>query len=194
MKIILEKPNPYWKLNYQKEAELIQEQFLKNKQHPVRIEHIGSTAIEGIAAKPTIDIMIGVSEGIDLDATIRILKQSGYIYVSKYNAALPERRFFIKIKNRGLLPKEQQIEIKVADEVPRRSSFERLFHVHLVHEQSRFWNSHLTFRNHLRSNTADKKLYQELKLHLSRQDWEKESDYAQAKSSFITAILTKLGF
>jgi GrpB-like predicted nucleotidyltransferase (UPF0157 family) len=40
----------------------------------------------------------------------------------------------------------------------------------------------------------DKKLYQELKLHLARQDWENESDYAQAKTSFITAILAKLGF
>ena len=65
MKIVLEKPNPYWKLNYQKEADKIQDQFLKNKQGPVLIEHIGSTSIEGIVAKPTIDIMIGISKGVD---------------------------------------------------------------------------------------------------------------------------------
>ena len=63
-----------------------------------KIAHIGSTAVPGLAAKPTIDILLGLAAETDLDATIAIFQKLGYIYVSKYNDTMPFRRFFIKIK------------------------------------------------------------------------------------------------
>lgn len=58
----------------------------------VRIEHIGSTAVQGLGAKPTIDIMAGVSElGLVDERYIRRLEQIGYEYVPK--PEFPERMF-----------------------------------------------------------------------------------------------------
>ncbi len=190
MKVPLVAPNPYWKLYYQKEASRIAA-ALQQYQLAATIEHIGSTSIP-IIAKPTIDILIGLSPNMLLDDCIAAFAKLGYIYVSKYNEALPMRRFFIKIKSKSLLEKRLQKEIAKADEMPPRQSFERLFHVHIVHKESLFFRQHLAFRNHIRANEYDRTLYQELKQHLSQQDWEVENDYAQAKAGFIEDILNKI--
>ena len=193
MDVKIEKHNPYWKLYYQKEKARIGRE-LSNNNLSATIEHIGSTAVVDLAAKPILDIMLGIPVGADLDRTIPIFRELGYIYVSKYNDIMPFRRFFIKLKSRGVLGKKQPKEITKTDEMPSKKKFERLVHIHLVHLDTLFYQKHIAFRNHLQKNKEDRDLYQQLKLHLAGLDWELEADYAQAKSSFISSILTKLGF
>ena len=59
--IYLEEYNPQWKIYYQKEAAYIQNALIKEVSYnPFFVEHIGSTSIPGMTAKPIIDILIGV--------------------------------------------------------------------------------------------------------------------------------------
>jgi GrpB-like predicted nucleotidyltransferase (UPF0157 family) len=66
-------------------------------QYILEIEHIGSTAIPEIYAKPVIDIMIGVDKLDELNPEIIFqLEQQGYEYIKKYEDKMPFRRFFLK--------------------------------------------------------------------------------------------------
>lgn len=194
MQVILSNHNPYWKFEFQKEAQKIRKQLDKYQIGSFQLEHIGSTAIDGLVAKPTIDIMIGIDSQTVLDSTILPLQQCGYIYVSKYNDVLPHRRFYIKVKPQSPLVSIKKKEIEKEDIMPQRNRYDRLFHVHVVEKNSLFWKSHLAFRDHLKNDAQDRALYQSLKDHLSQQDWKEENEYAQAKAPFITSILAKLGF
>lgn len=179
--------NPYWKLNYEKEEQRILA-ALKLAEIRTKIAHIGSTSVPGLAAKPTIDILLGLAEGTDLDGVIPVFQKLGYIYVSKYNDTMPFRRFFIKIKPVSPLEKWTKKEIGAADTMPLRQYYLRNFHVHIVHENTSFYHEHLAFRNLLRTNPEIRENYQTLKLHLSNLNWETENDYAQAKSEFINNL------
>ena len=156
--------------------------------------HIGSTAVPDLSAKPTIDILIGLEAESLLDDSLEAFRKLGYIYISKYNANLPFRRFFIKIQSQNPLNSFVKKEVGPHDSMPLRSKFKRNFHVHLVHRNTLFYEKHIAFRNHLRNDEKDRLAYQNLKLHLAAMDWENEQDYAQAKSSFIMGIMAKLGF
>jgi len=193
MKVEIVEHSPYWKLEYQKEEQRILRE-LKLAKITSKIAHIGSTSVPGLSAKPTIDIILGLSAESDLDDCISMFKKLGYIYVSKYNNVMPFRRFFIKIKGNNPLQKFALKEVGEEDKMPVRKIFKRNFHVHVVHENTLFYEKHIAFRNHLRNNETDRRAYENLKLHLSRLDWEVENDYAQAKSTFISNVMMKLGF
>lgn len=64
--------------------------------HISALEHIGSTAVPGLAAKPTIDIMVGLRQLEDARHCIQPLADLGYEYVPEYEAEIPERRYFRK--------------------------------------------------------------------------------------------------
>ena len=130
------------------------------------VEHVGSTSVAGIKAKPVIDIMIGVpSLPEDLTPVIDHLKIFGYEYMERYNLVIPERRFFQK----------DQSEI-------------RTHQIHLTSFHSDFWDKLLFFRNLLREDAEIRQLYQELKLRLAEKSWNSVNDYASAKNEFIEAI------
>lgn len=191
MKVKIEPHSPYWKLIYQKEEQRIL-MLLKTANISIKIAHIGSTSVPNLAAKPIIDIMLGLSADCSLDDCIPIFNRLGYIYVSKYNNVMPYRRFFIKIKSVNPLHKWTKNEISIGASMPNDRVFKRLFNVHLVHEDTFFYKRHLAFRNHLRINSTDRIAYEALKLHLATLDWETVNDYAQAKSAFIDGIVSKL--
>ncbi len=71
------------------------------------IEHVGSTAVPGLGAKPIIDIMVGIHSLIDAKDCIRPLESIGYEYVPEYEASMPERRYFRK----GLEQTEQALSL-----------------------------------------------------------------------------------
>jgi len=62
----------------------------------VRIEHVGSTAVPGLGAKPIIDILVGLRRLQDATALIRPLERLGYEYVPEYDSEIPDRRYFRK--------------------------------------------------------------------------------------------------
>lgn len=128
------------------------------------IEHVGSTAVPGLGAKPVIDIIVGVPLLAEVERRIPALGAAGYEYVPEYEQQLPERRYFRK---------------------PRLGP--RAFHVHCVVTGSDFWIRHLTFRDHLRTHPESAAAYDSLKRELAMRV-SKEA-YTEAKSPFIEGVL-----
>lgn len=162
MKIKLTPYDPQWPIMFQREAEQIGSALQPD---PIQIEHIGSTSIPGLAAKPVIDILLGLSSFDQAPVTVEKLVAQGYTYLPQYEDGMPFRRLFIR-----------EVEGK------------RISNVHTVEIDTPFWIRHLAFRDHLRSNPDIRNQYETLKLNLARQEWESVNDYAQAKTEFIRAI------
>ena len=163
MKIELSDYDPSWHGQFESEKKLI----IKNFPVPnIHIEHIGSTSVKDLKAKPVIDIMLGVlSLEKNFENIIEHLNALGYQYIEKYNLIIPERRYFYKASN----------EIHT-------------HHLHMVIKDSEFWKRHLFFRDHLRNNRSSKEKYESLKIELAKKEWNDRNDYADAKGEFIRSI------
>jgi len=133
-----------------------------------RIVHIGSTAVQGLCAKPVIDILVGVSCLSQGDFLIPLIKQLGYVYRPDYEIHFPERRYFEKVVDN-----------------------QHQAHIHLVETYSLFWKRHLFFRNMLRFFPDIRDRYAQLKQQLAAQDWDDLNHYVAAKSAFIRDIEDK---
>ncbi len=135
----------------------------------VVIEHIGSTAVPGLSAKPILDIMVGTPDLSIADACIKPLEGIDYEYVPKLEKDFPLRRYLHKGPN---LPNKH-------------------FHLHMVQINSDFWNNQLFFRDYLRANPLVSADYQSLKIKLAEEFQDNVFNYCEAKSTFIQNILTK---
>ena len=153
----------------------------------VRIEHIGSTSVPGLAAKPVIDIAVGVAKEADLDETITPLCQAGFIYYHVFTPDWPERRLFVGLQED--IPAGRYPSVFVdPDTIPHAAiARDRRCHVHVWVLGSSDWTRHLAFRDYLRTHTAKAREYGDLKLALSRQDWDHGMAYNQGKHAFMKA-------
>ena len=157
--------DPQWPILYEEEKDRI----LGVIGHiVVAIEHIGSTAVPGLGAKPIIDIMIAVRYLDDAEECIEPLKSIGYEYVPEFEDSLPERRFFWK----G--PPEA-----------------RKYHIHMVELTSDFWKRHLLFRDYLRTHPKVSQKYHHLKKELAAKHGSDRDAYTAAKKSFIKSVEAK---
>jgi GrpB-like predicted nucleotidyltransferase (UPF0157 family) len=135
----------------------------------VDIEHIGSTSVAGLCAKPVIDILVGAASLADIEARIPALQTAGYDYVSRYESELPMRRYFVKSPPDSLR-----------------------VHVHAVVRGGDLWNDHLTFRDALRTDADLRERYQALKLDLAQRFAHDKSAYTEAKGPFIRGTIEML--
>ncbi|MEX2720477.1 MAG: GrpB family protein [Candidatus Wukongarchaeota archaeon] len=157
--------DPQWPIQYEEEKDRI----LGVIGHIVlAIEHIGSTAVPGLGAKPIIDIMIAVRHLADAEKGIEPLKSVGYEYVPEFEDSLPERRFFWKS------PPES-----------------RKYHIHMVELTSVFWQRHLLFRDYLRTRPKVAQEYYHLKKELAAKHGSDRDAYTDAKTSFIKSVEAK---
>ncbi len=131
-----------------------------------RVEHVGSTAVPGLGAKPIIDMLLGVERIEAVEARIPRLEARGYAYLAEHEAALPERRFFARPR------------------VPPRA-----FHLHAVELSTPFWERHLRFRDALRARPELAHEYEALKTDLARRLGADRDRYTEAKTAFIEAAL-----
>ncbi|HEY4235418.1 MAG TPA: GrpB family protein [Lacipirellulaceae bacterium] len=130
------------------------------------IEHIGSTAVPHLAAKPVIDILVGVRALAAADVhCIRPICGLGYEYIAEFEKFIPERRYFRLLSD------------------PTTHTH----HIHLVERRSEFWRRHLLFRDYLRAHPDRARQYEALKRRLAPQ-FSDVNDYAQAKTEFIRAV------
>ena len=132
------------------------------------IEHMGSTSVHGLGAKPIIDIMVGVKNSAQADLFQRKLEPAGYLDVT------PE-------------PGETEWFYCLG-----RGTRELYYHVHLVVEGSSHWRRQLAFRDHLRENPGVAAEYDELKRRLADHYGEDRIGYTEAKTEFITQALKKV--
>lgn len=181
MEIQIEPYNPTWKQTF----DTIQFELVKTLQsfNPT-IEHIGSTAIEGLSAKPIIDIMIGIPDILNLDGTIQPLINQGYIYFEKFNSVMPKRRFYAKLKSIQPPFKTPSIYTE-SDIIPNEINDYKLAHIHIFELNSLDFKRHIAFREFLKENPKIKEEYQNLKLELSTKKWKDGSEYNAAKNDFI---------
>jgi GrpB-like predicted nucleotidyltransferase (UPF0157 family) len=133
------------------------------------IEHVGSTAVPGLAAKPIIDILLGV-DADDLDRIIEPLRRIGYEYNPDWEISLPHRRFFRRLLADGT----------------------NSHHLHAVAIGTEFWNRHVRFRDYLRANPSKAEEYAALKREIARQH-QGSIDYTFAKTEFIRSVESLAG-
>jgi len=98
MKVLLSDYNGQWPVLFEKERELLIE-TISNKN--VQIEHIGSTSIKGLIAKPVIDIIIGLKNPEDMNDITKKIISIDYSNIKEYEIIMPDRRFFRKIKTKS---------------------------------------------------------------------------------------------
>jgi GrpB-like predicted nucleotidyltransferase (UPF0157 family)/cytidylate kinase len=164
-RVILVPYDPDWPRRFEEERGVLAAVFSGTE---AVIEHVGSTAVPGLGAKPVIDVMIGVRALAEVEARIPELEAAGYEYVPEHEQQLPNRRYFHK---------------------PRHKP--RTVHLHCVVKGSDFWIQHLAFRDYLRAHPDTASAYYDLKRDLASRM--PRSEYTEAKSSFIqTAVASAL--
>lgn len=160
--VILAPSDPSWPDAYTLEAALIRSAL---SDWLPGLEHIGSTSVPNLCAKPTIDILGGLRHLEDATHILEPLAGLGYIYIPEYEDTLPERRYFDK----------------------NRTS-EDGFHLHVVEIDSYFWRRHIAFRDYLRSHPEAVREYDELKTRLARECGPDREKYTDSKTEFVQRI------
>ena len=161
--------DPKWKDLYEKEKKLILESI---DDVVIDIQHIGSTAIPGMQAKPIIDIMIGLKSIALKKKYENKLNDLGYEFEgwnTEESTNIIYRNFFKKIKNNY-----------------------RTHHLHLFIVNSEIWNKHINFRDYLIDNKETASEYVSLKYELMRKFPKDRKNYTDAKSKFINMIVDKV--
>ncbi len=130
------------------------------------LEHIGSTAVPGLAAKPILDVMPGIDHPADGEAMIAPMTRLGFEY--RGEQGIPGRFFFVLDR-----------------------AEERLVHAHTFIVGSTDWSRHLAFRDLLRRNPVEARAYEALKRELARQFPSDRNAYTDAKSPFIEGHLPR---
>lgn len=150
-----------WARLFEAEKQLLLETF---RNRTIAIEHVGSTAIPGVPAKPLIDMDIAVSSLDDeyIKEFVTPLEKLGYHYMHKF----PDRYFFAK----G--PEEL-----------------RTHHLNLVELNNDEWRNSILFRDYMRRDKRACEEYATLKEKLAEQFSEDRASYTKAKEEFIQKII-----
>lgn len=128
------------------------------------IHHIGSTSVPGLAAKPIIDILVGLEELPPSVSQITSLETLGYLYQGELG--VPGRHFF-------------------------RKGIPRTHHLHLVKRGNQVWENQLIFRDFLRAHPDKAKQYEALKRQLAVPFRLDREGYVQAKAPLVEQLLSE---
>jgi GrpB-like predicted nucleotidyltransferase (UPF0157 family) len=126
------------------------------------LEHVGSTSVPGLAAKPRIDIVLVVADSADEPAYVPTLEAAGYVL------RIREPDWF---EHRVFKGPDTDVNLHVFS--PGCPEIERM----------------LLFREWLRSNEADRRLYERVKRELAQKEWKYTQNYADAKTGVVEEIM-----
>jgi GrpB-like predicted nucleotidyltransferase (UPF0157 family) len=157
-RLVIAEYDPEWPRRYERERERILEAL---GDVALVLEHVGSTSVPDLAAKPIVDILVAVPDPYDEESFAPALVDAGY----ELRVREPGHRMF------RTPVRDVQIHVWAASD----SEVERM----------------LCFRDRLRSSTEDRDAYERLKRELAEQDWEDINDYAEAKSALIDEIVAR---
>jgi GrpB-like predicted nucleotidyltransferase (UPF0157 family) len=166
-RLVIASYDPGWPAAFEHERQLIMGAIGARL---VAIEHIGSTAVPGLGAKPIIDILAGLPRLLDADACMLPLATLGYQFVPEAVRYLPDDRYFRRWS--GATP-------ELSDE---------LAHLHLTEFGATFWLERVRFRDLLRSTPTVAAAYERLKRELAPR-YMSGAEYSEAKTDFIRSAL-----
>lgn len=129
---------------------------------PLALEHMGSTAVPGLAAKPVLDLLAGYPPGAAVAPYVRTLEAAGYVH--RGEQGIPGREFF-------------------------RRGTPRAYHLHLTAEGGTFWREHLAFRDALRADATLRDAYAALKRELAERHPRDREAYTDGKGAFVRAVV-----
>ena len=155
--------DPGWPARYEAEAERIRASL---GERAVRVEHVGSTSVPGLAAKPVIDIQVSVPSMVPRSSYVDPLVELGYRWA--LDPWTDEHEFF-----------------------SRDEDGERAVHVHVCGVGSEWERRHLAFRDWLRDNPEDAAAYERLKRDLAKRHPRDTYSYNDAKTAFIQEVETR---
>ncbi len=131
------------------------------------VEHVGSTAVVGMSAKPVVDVMGAVASMEVADVLVeRLCGKGGYVTSAEFNAMLKDRRWLM-----------------------RHAEGRRTHHLHLVGAGSEAWRRTILFRDLLRRDGELARAYEEKKRELAQAMGADREEYTAAKGAFIEAML-----
>lgn len=154
--------SPEWKRLFAEEERLLRASI---EAYVVDIQHVGSTAVPGLEAKPIIDIAVGLRRLADVEKCIEPLQHLGY--ECKGDEGYPGRFFFAK------------------GDPSRRTHY-----LHLVEWNSEAWRCYIRFRDYLRQHKEVAEEYARLKRELARKSQGNRDFYTPGKAEFIESVLT----
>lgn len=141
------------------------------------VEHVGSTSVPGLAAKPIIDLDVVIAAHDQLPHVIGRLRPLGYAHQGD-----------LDIAGREAFGRE-------GEDVPRDGSAGRTFwpthNLYVCAQNNRELGRHLAFRNYLRAHPDQAAAYEDLKRDLARRHQGDIDTYSRAKTNFVEGILQK---
>lgn len=149
-----------WKEKFLTESETLRNIF---GSEAMEIEHIGSTAIEGLSGKPIVDMAVLIKSYQDADKFIEPLESLGYRYDKEKSSG--ERHLFRKGN-----PTEFHLSIAYSD-------------------KGGFWERQILFRDYLRTHPEFREEYEKLKEDLLKKDSVDSETYTSGKTEFVQKIL-----
>jgi GrpB-like predicted nucleotidyltransferase (UPF0157 family) len=156
--IVVVAHDPTWATRFEVERQRIADALNDRAE---RIEHVGSTSVGGLAAKPIVDIQVSVADVENEIDYLQPLEAAGYA---------------LRVRERG----HRMLR------TPQRD-----VHVHICSAGSDWERRILVFRDWLRRDQADRGLYQSVKLELANRDWKTMNHYANAKGAVIAEIMQR---
>jgi len=162
-RVVIVDYDPDWPRQFEDQAARIRQALGKRV---LLLEHVGSTSVPGLPAKPVIDILLAVPNSADEPAYVPDLEKAGYVLRIREADWYEHRNF-----------KSSDIEINL-----------HVFTIGCV-EIDRM----LRFRDWLRAHPEDRELYVKTKRELSQRRWRYTQQYADAKSEVVEQILRRAG-
>ena len=153
-----------WKLIFERERKRLAK---KLRGLVIDIQHVGSTAIVGIPAKPIIDISMGVPNMRSAKKLVKLLTPLGYKLRPEFGGSNTQLLFV-----RG----------------PERR---RTHYLHVMKYNGKMWKNDVLFRDHLRGNRSLARTYAALKKKLAKRYADDRASYTARKSKFILATIKK---
>jgi GrpB-like predicted nucleotidyltransferase (UPF0157 family) len=160
--IVVADYHPEWPERFRKEEAKIRAALGESA---LTVEHIGSTSVPGLAAKPMVDILLVVEDSADEDSYLPALENAGYVLRVR-EPDFDEHRMF--------------------------RTPEKDVHLHVYPTGSWEIRRYLLLRDRLRSAAEDRALYARTKRELAKRDWPSMQHYADAKTEVIEGIIAKV--
>ena len=165
--------DPNWPLIFEEIKQVIEIQL---GVLAVTVEHVGSTAVPGLTAKPIVDLDIVIGSEVDLPSVILLLSELGYVHLG--DLGIDGREAFGRLTS----------------EVPRLSKPRQWFphNLYVCTKDSRELRRHIGFREYLRGNPSEASKYGDLKRQLALRYRYDIDGYVEGKSTFIEGALSRI--